>query len=428
VKPSLIQSTSWPVMMKGNDVFGIAKTGSGKTLAFTLPFIAKSEMGIFKTHKVGNQPRMVCVAPTKELAMQIAEVTEEFGNSKCVKGNYPTVCVIGGVPKGEQARKIRSTGCDICVATPGRLLDVVENDGILDLSKTQWLVLDEADRMLDMGFIDNMRSLARLCPENQRQTLLFSATWPMEVNRLARSLIKKDGVVATITCGKKGANDSVENDGDKLSLNDAITQDVRVVTRNQKWDMLMEQLNKNRGKKIIIFGLFKKEVANLENWLNQSGHKCVALQGDMVQAKRTQAIQDYKANKVRLLVATDVAGRGLDIPDIDIVINHTFPLTIEDFVHRCGRTGRAGKKGHAVTFYNPDGDMEEKKHCWDLMRLLQDAKQPVPEALRVVESNTFTATKKKAHSIYGNHFKSEEEMAKLQSKKVVMTFEDSDSD
>jgi len=431
--PSPIQSVSWPLIMQGHDVFGIAKTGSGKTLAFILPFLARSESGPVAATKK-NQPRLVCMAPTKELVQQIAAVGTEFAN--ILGGDkYPVQCIIGGMPKWEQKDSINRKGCQICVASPGRLLDLVENDGALDLSKTECLVLDEADRMLDDGFIMTMRKISEFCERPGRQTVLFSATWPLEVSKLATGLICQEASMqpATITVMRPGESafdkDGDINTEDKLQLNDAIKQEVHVLKDwKQKWDLLTRHLDTHSKKKIIVFGLVKKEVANLENWMNAGKYKCKAIQGDMTQPARNAALDDFKENRVRILVATDVAARGLDIPDVDVVINYTFPLTCEDWVHRTGRTGRAGKTGLAITFFNENGEFNEVNHCFDIIRLLEAGKQAVPPALRTLDSKTFTATKKKGHALYGNFFKSPELMAKLEKKKVHVTFDNSDSE
>jgi len=431
--PSPIQSVSWPLILQGHDVFGIAKTGSGKTLAYILPFLAKSESSpVAITGK--NQPRLLALAPTKELVQQIAAVAEEFSNLLGTD-KYPVQCIIGGMPKWEQKQSINSKGCAMCIASPGRLLDMVENDAAIDLSKIEVLVLDEADRMLDDGFIMTMRKISEYCLEPKRQTVLFSATWPMEVSKLATGLICHESSMqpATITVMRKGeAAKNVDGDintEDKLQLNDSIKQEVHVLKDwKQKWSLLTKQLDKHAGKKIIMFGLVKREVSRLEEQMNKSGYKCLAIQGDMTQPARTAALEAFKTDKVRILVATDVAARGLDIPDVDVVINYTFPLTCEDWVHRTGRTGRAGKKGLAVTFFNEAGDFNEVNHCFDIIRLLESVKQPVPPELKALDSKTFTATKKKGHALYGNFFKSPEEMARLEKKKVHVTFDHSDSE
>jgi len=431
--PSPIQSVSWPLIMQGHDVFGIAKTGSGKTLAFLLPFLARSEAGSRAITKK-NQPRLLCLAPTKELVQQIAAVGVEFA---AILGadKYPVQCIIGGMPKYEQKDAIKREGCDICIASPGRLLDMVENDMAIDLAKIECLVLDEADRMLDDGFIMTMRKISEFCLEPKRQTVLFSATWPFEVSKLATGLICHEASMhpATITVMRKGES-AVNADGninteDKLQLNDSIKQEVHVLKDwKQKWSMLTREFDKHAGKKIMVFGLVKKEVDRLQERMNSSGYTCQAIQGDMTQPARNAAMEAFKANKVRILVATDVAARGLDIPDVEVVINYTFPLTCEDWVHRTGRTGRAGKKGLAVTFFNEAGEFNEVNHCFDIIRLLESVKQPVPPELKNLDAKTFTATKKKGHSLYGNFFKTPEEMAKLEKKKVHVTFDNSDSE
>lgn len=431
--PSPIQSVSWPLLMQGHDVFGIAKTGSGKTLAFVLPFLARSESGpAVKTNK--NQPRLLCLAPTRELVQQIAAVGDEFSDVLGA-GKYPVQCITGGMPKYEQVKSIKTKGCVICAASPGRMLDLVENDMALDLAKVECFVLDEGDRMLDDGFIQTIRKISEYCLEPKRQTVLFSATWPLEVSKLASGLICKDACMqaATITVMRKGES-AVSADGninteDKLQLNDSIKQEVHVLKDwKQKWSLLTKEFDKHAGKKIIVFGLVKKEVATLEQKMNNGGYTCQAIQGDMSQPARTAALEAFKADKVRILVATDVAARGLDIPDVDVVINYTFPLTCEDWVHRTGRTGRAGKKGLAVTFFNETGEFNEINHCFDIIRLLDSVKQPVPPELKTLDSKTFTATKKKGHALYGNFYKSPEEMAKLEKKKVHVTFDNSDSE
>jgi len=221
-----------------------------------------------------------------------------------------------------------------------------------------------------------------------------------------------------------------------LAANQAIRQEVEILhNEKEKPGRLLSLLKEHYapGKKIIIFGLYKKETAWLENFLWEKGYdKVVALQGDMTQDKREKAIVDFKAAKVTPLIATDVASRGLDVQDVELVINYTFPFTIEDYVHRIGRTGRAGKTGLAICFFCPEskGVQDEKSHAGDLAKVLRDAKQPVPAELEKI-SNTSggnKATKKKAHPLFGNHFKSAEQMAALEAKKVHTTFADSDDE
>lgn len=417
--PTPIQASVWPlVYSERRDVVGIAKTGSGKTLAFAMPYLALSEKGMIDYYEPANHPRMLALAPTRELAMQIQEVCKEFA-AEC-KGQYPSHVILGGVSKEEQKRLIKKEGIDICVATPGRLMDLC-NEEVLDLSLVQFLVLDEADRMLDMGFIDEVRRIVALTP-TERQTVLFSATWPQEVNKLAKKLTKN---VVHVTVGQDDGEDGAPN----LTLNDKIKQTVHVISDGKKKNnMLTKILDENWGKKILVFVLYKKEAAKCEEWLNSAGYCVKAIQGDMTQDKRTKCMEEFKSGKLLTLIATDVAARGLDINNVDLVVNYTFPLTVEDFVHRCGRTARGGKSGRAITFFNENGDFKEKEHAFDLCRVLKEAKQQVPEALEHLSKTTFSATKKKDHPIYGKFFKSEAEMAKLSAKQTKKVFSDSDAE
>eukprot|EP00928_Gymnodinium_smaydae_P026473 TRINITY_DN2077_c0_g3_i1.p1 TRINITY_DN2077_c0_g3~~TRINITY_DN2077_c0_g3_i1.p1 ORF type:complete len:508 (+),score=158.14 TRINITY_DN2077_c0_g3_i1:176-1699(+) len=426
-KPTPIQACCWPLVMQRSDVCGIARTGSGKTMAFAMPYLSMTARGALTAFEQPcSMPRFVAMAPTRELAMQIAEVCRDLTGALAAGGEdyYPVQCVYGGVPKREQRQAITNTGVDMLVATPGRLQDLVE-EGTLDLSGVQYLVLDEADRMLDMGFIDVVKSLIGKMPKvGERQTVMFSATWPATVHQLATQFLSKPVHVGI------GSVD------EGLAANTSIRQEVEVL-RNEKDKptRLLHHLKQHYapGKKIIIFGLYKKECAWLEKFLWEKGYdKVIALQGDLSQDKREKAIADFKAAKQTPLIATDVASRGLDVQDVELVINYTFPLTIEDYVHRIGRTGRAGKKGLAVCFFCPEskGVQDEKSHAGDLVKVLKDAKQAVPSDLEQIANTSGgnKATKKKAHPLFGSHFKSAEQMAALEAKKVHTTFEDSDDE
>jgi len=266
--------------------------------------------------------------------------------------------------------------------------------------------------------------IGKMPKAGKRQTCMFSATWPASVHHLATQFLKEPVHVGI------GSVD------EGLVANTAIRQEVEVIwdTRD-KPKRLLNHLKKHfsADKKVIIFGLYKKETAWLETFLKENGYgKTVALQGDMTQAARTQAIADFKACKKTPLIATDVASRGLDVQDVELVINYTFPLTIEDYVHRIGRTGRAGKKGLAMCFFCPEskGAQDEKAHAGDLVKVLKDAKHSVPAELEKISSTSGgnKATKKKAHPLFGAHFKSAEQMAALEAKKVHTKFEDSDDE
>lgn len=428
-KPTPIQAVCWPLIMQKSDVCGIAKTGSGKTLAFAMPYLSMSRLGALEVFEQPcHTPRFVAMAPTRELAMQIAEVCAQLSTALCggegAEIAYPVQCFYGGVPKTEQRKGIQNSGVDMCIATPGRLQDLVLEE-TLDLSYTQYLVLDEADRMLDDGFIDVVKGLIGKMPKaGKRQTCLFSATWPASVHALATQFLSTPVHVGI------GSVD------EGLVANTSIRQEVEVLhDAKDKPNRLLHYLKKHYApnKKVIIFGLYKKEAAWLETFLYQKGYdKCIALQGDMSQDKRTQAIADFKATKKTPLIATDVASRGLDVQDVELVINYTFPLTIEDYVHRIGRTGRAGKKGLAICFFCPDskGAQDEKAHAGDLCKVLRDAGQEVPQELEKLASTSGgnKATKKKAHPLFGAHFKSADQMAALEAKKVHTKFEDSDDE
>lgn len=426
-KPTPIQACCWPIIMQRCDMCGIAKTGSGKTMAFALPYLSMSRLGVLEVYEQPvSYPRFVALAPTRELAMQIAEVCGDLTKALAAgdEDKFPVQCIYGGVSKYDQKQVLRTQGVDMCVATPGRLQDLVD-EAAIDLAYVQYLVLDEADRMLDMGFIDSVKALLKNMPKaGERQTCMFSATWPASVHSLATQFLASPLHVGI------GSMD------DGLMANTAIRQEVEVLRdEKDKPTLLLKYLKQhfNPKKKVIIFGLYKKETAWLESFLQQKGYeKTVALQGDMTQDKRTKAIADFKATIKTPLIATDVASRGLDVQDVELVINYTFPLTIEDYVHRIGRTGRAGKTGLAICFFCPDskGAQDEKAHAGDLVKVLKDAGQEVPKALEAIAATSGgnKATKKKAHPLFGSHFKSAEQMAALEAKKVHKTFADSDED
>jgi len=375
-KPTPIQAQCWPVLASGRDVIGIAETGSGKTLAFTIPALAHLH---HRTKTEGRaskgSPRMLIIAPTRELAMQSQEVLEAAGK-EC---GIVSVCVYGGVSKWGQKEAL-GKGVEVVVATPGRLIDLMQ-EGIITLSQVSYLVLDEADRMLDQGFERDIRQIVGETHKG-RQTALFSATWPDSVRELAHSFLNRP-IKVTI-----GSED--------LAAGTRITQIVEVVEDRAREGLLQKLLNKyhsSRKNRVLIFALYKKEAARLETNLKRSGWKVSSIHGDKSQDARTQAVEQFKSGEVPLLVATDVAARGLDIPGVDFVINFSFPLTIEDYVHRIGRTGRAGKNGTAHTFFHA-GD---KLRAGELVKVLKDSNQEVPAAM-----NDFDlCIKKKEHKLYG---------------------------
>jgi ATP-dependent RNA helicase DBP3 len=335
---------------------------------------------------------MLVLAPTRELAMQSDTVLQEFGTVTGLR----SLVLYGGVPKYTQVAELKKQDVDCLVATPGRLKDLV-NEGSCDLSKVQHLVLDEADRMLDMGFEEDVKFIISQClpRESGRQTAMFSATWPAAIQEIAMNYMVDPvriyvGFEAIV--GSNGEN-SVD---DSLSANKRVTQIVEVIEDRQRESRMREVLKKYRGKRdrILIFALYKKEAERLEFSLKREGYEVCSIHGNKQQTARTQALSDFKEGRCPLMVATDVAARGLDIPNVEVVLNYTFPLTIEDYVHRIGRTGRAGKTGISYTFFQP-GD---KSHAGELQQVIKQAGQEPPEELLKFGSTI----KKKEHKLYGN--------------------------
>jgi ATP-dependent RNA helicase DBP3 len=396
--PTGIQSQCWPVLLLGRDAIAIAETGSGKTLGFVLPALVHIlDAAPIATSKKGRDvsnmgPIALILAPTRELAMQSAEVAEKAAANV----NLNTCCIYGGVERHTQ-RTALAKGVHMMVATPGRLLSLI-NDGEISLARVTFIVLDEADRMLDLGFEPDIRAIIGFCPDSQkRQTLMFSATWPESVKKLADSFIVDP---LRITIGK----DAEELANDTLAANKRITQTVEVLDefkRDARLLQLMADHTRNGGKdhkKILVFVLYKKEVDKVERLLRNKQFNAVGMSSDKSQAERIAAIENFKSGKVRVLVATDVAGRGLDINDIALVINYSFPLTIEDYVHRIGRTGRGGKTGESITFFTKN----DKHLSGELCNVMREAGSNVPEELMKFG----TGVKRKAHGMYGLSYKS----------------------
>lgn len=398
--PSPIQSHAWPFLLHGRDFIGIAATGSGKTLAFGVPGI----MHVLNTRKgkmpKGRSPLCLVLSPTRELAQQISSVLENAGRPCGVT----STCLYGGVSKGSQISCLKS-GVDIVIGTPGRLKDLMEME-VCRLSEVSFVVLDEADRMLDMGFEPEVRSiLSQTCTE--RQMVMFSATWPLQVNQLAQEFMDPDPVKVVV-----GSED--------LAANHDVMQIVEVLddrSRDDRLVALLEKYHKSQRNRVLVFVLYKNEAARVEKMLQRRGWKAVSIHGDKAQTERTKALSLFKSGSYPLMIATDVAARGLDIPDVEVVINYSFPLTTEDYVHRIGRTGRAGKKGVAHTFFM----QQNKGLAGELVNVLREAKQVVPDALLKFG----THVKKKESKLYGAHFK---EITADAPKSKKITFDDSDEE
>jgi ATP-dependent RNA helicase DBP3 len=349
--------------------------------------------------------RAAVIAPTRELAIQVFEQLELV--AKASSAGLKAVCIYGGTNKDEQRKTLKDA--NIIVATPGRLKDFM-SDGSIDLSKVRYLVLDEADRMLDKGFEDDIKEIISQTPSSKkRQTAMFTATWPKTIREIAATFMTSP---AKITIGRTEDEDSGE-----LRANPRINQTVEVVDGAIKEQRLLQLLKEHQtGKKsddrILVFCLYKKEAQRIERFIRSRGLRVAGIHGDMSQRDRIASLEAFKSGKVSLLVATDVAARGLDIPNVKLVINVTFPLTAEDYVHRIGRTGRAGADGKAITFFTE----QDKGLAGALVNVLKAAKQDVPEELL----RFGTTVKKKQHDSYGAFYKEAEE-GKMATK---ITFDD----
>ncbi|MGF1455055.1 MAG: DEAD/DEAH box helicase [Alphaproteobacteria bacterium] len=320
-KPTPIQAKAIPVALEGRDVLGLAQTGTGKTASFTLPMIDILAQGRVRA----RMPRSLILAPTRELAVQVSENFEKYG-----KYNKLTMALlIGGVSFNEQDKKL-DRGVDVLIATPGRLLDHTERGKVL-LSGVQLLVIDEADRMLDMGFIPDIERIINLTPFT-RQTLFFSATMPDEIEDLTRRFLQNPVRI-------EAARPS--------STAETVTQAVCIVRTEDKREALRQLVRRNDVKNAIIFCNRKRDVTVVFRSLTKHGFNVAALHGDLDQRVRLQVLDQFRKGNIQLLVASDVAARGLDIPDVSHVFNFDVPFNSEDYVHRIGRTGRAGRSGHA---------------------------------------------------------------------------------
>ncbi|CAG5184904.1 uncharacterized protein ALTATR162_LOCUS11140 [Alternaria atra] len=378
--PTPIQAATWPFLLSGRDMVGVAETGSGKTLAFGVPCV-RYISALPKEKRKGI--KAVIVSPTRELAVQIYDQLVALATP----AGLSVVCVYGGVPKDPQVAACRKA--HIVVATPGRLNDLI-GDGSADLSKAEYVVLDEADRMLDKGFEEAIRQIISQTPK-KRQTLMFTATWPPSVRDLASTFMNSP---VRITIG--------DNQSGELRANVRIKQLVEVVDPRAKEQRLLQllkqyQSGKNKDDRILVFCLYKKEAMRIENFIRMKGFRVGGIHGDLSQEKRSASLAAFKEGHVPLLVATDVAARGLDIPAVKLVINVTFPLTAEDYVHRIGRTGRAGKEGLAITLFTE----HDKALSGSLINVLKAANQDVPEDLMKFG----TTVKKKEHGAYGAFYK-----------------------
>jgi ATP-dependent RNA helicase RhlE len=353
-EPTPIQARAIPAVLEGRDVLAGAQTGTGKTAAFVLPILQKLA-GLAGTTPIGGvnpdrrAPRCLVLTPTRELAAQIAE-------SACDYGKYAPVrvqVVFGGVNINPQINGLRN-GCDLLIATPGRLLDLAQQ-GAVNLRNVQVLVLDEADRMLDMGFIRDIRRIIKLLPD-RRQNLLFSATYNDDMRQLANGLLRNP--VSVEVAARNATADRVD-------------QSVYKVAKDHKRHLLAHLIKDGNWFQVLVFTRTKHGANRLTQQLEGAGIKASAIHGNKSQGARTRALADFKDNRITVLVATEVAARGLDIKELPHVVNYELPNVPEDYVHRIGRTARAGLTGQAVSLVSPD----EAPLLRDIERLL---KRPLP--------------------------------------------------
>jgi len=329
VQPTPIQEGAIPVILAGRDLLGLAQTGTGKTAAFVLPILQRLSQG------PRGRIRALVVAPTRELAEQIHQEIVRLGRGTEIR----SVAIYGGVSKGPQLAALRR-GVEIVVACPGRLLDHVDAGGI-DLSRVEVLVLDEADRMCDMGFLPDIRRILHAVPRT-RQTLFFSATMPAEIRALAGRMLDNPETVQI------GANAPAHT----------VSHALYPVPDERRRELLLALLGRASSERVLVFARTKHRAQNLAVYVKKHGHRAAALQGNMTQVQRQQAIDGFRTGRVDVLIATDIAARGIDVQRISHVINFDMPDTVDAYTHRIGRTGRAERSGEAVTLATrTDGTM-----------------------------------------------------------------------
>tara|TARA_B110001452_G_scaffold190888_1_gene161070 strand:- start:313 stop:2157 length:1845 start_codon:yes stop_codon:yes gene_type:complete len=382
-EPTPIQAQSWPVLMAGGDLVAVAKTGSGKTLGFVLPVLQSLSAASAAASAVAGDPpsvRALVLAPTRELAIQIQEQSELF----CALVGLRSACVYGGgVPAREQATQLRKTQPALLVATPGRLVDLLGQKA-LSLRGCAHLILDEADRMLDMGFAPQLKQIVAALPSSaQRQTAMFTATWPKSVRQLAQTMLRGAGdgsaaAAAVTTQVFIGTNADAE-----LEANTSVKQVFVHATDDVKEAKLYKLLCElAEGSRVICFANTKRRVDHLEKAFWKDGFGSCSVHGDKQQAEREAALRKFTSDECPLMFATDVAARGIDIKGVSHVVNFDMAKDVESYVHRIGRTGRAGATGTSITFWNPDYD----KECAPaLAKIAREAGQEVPEWLSKFE-------------------------------------------
>ncbi len=343
--PTPIQEQAIPVVMSGVDLLAGAQTGTGKTAAFAMPILHKLSATADTAARAPSSVRALILVPTRELAAQVEESVQLYGRYLSLR----SLVLIGGVKINPQMQKLRRS-VDVLVATPGRLLDHIQQRSV-DLSHVEILVLDEADRMLDMGFIRDIRRILAVLPK-KRQNLLFSATFSPEIRGLADGLLNNPASVEVAT---------------RNATADNVAQRVFAVDQDRKRELLAHLIEEHQWGQVLVFTRTKHGADRLAKHLSQDGMQAMAIHGDKSQGARTRALAEFKEGKVRVLVATDIAARGIDISELPHVVNFELPHVPEDYVHRIGRTGRAGNNGQAVSLVSS----EERKQLQDVEKLLR---------------------------------------------------------
>ncbi|XP_073947300.1 uncharacterized protein isoform X3 [Choristoneura fumiferana] len=364
VEPTGIQAQGWPIALSGRDMVGIASTGSGKTLAYMLP----AAVHIVHQQRIqrGDGPIALILAPTRELAQQIQSVAQAYS----ARGVIRNTCLFGGSPKGPQARDLER-GVEIVIATPGRLIDFLER-GTTNLRRCTYLVLDEADRMLDMGFEPQIRKIIeQIRPD--RQVLMWSATWPKEIQTLAEDFLN-DYIKVNIGSLNLSANNNIKQ----------IIETCEEHEKEAKLTNLLKEISSERDNKVIVFVETKKKVDDIARAVRRNGHKALAIHGDKSQPERDAVLTEFRNGATTILIATDVAARGLDVEDVKFVVNYDYPNSSEDYIHRIGRTGRCQQSGTAYTYFT-SGDCRQARA---LVAVLRETGQTPPAKLNDMARNS----------------------------------------
>jgi len=375
--PTPIQAQGWPMALSGRDVVGVAQTGSGKTLAFIIPAVMHI-MGQPPLER-GDGPIALVVAPTRELATQIEEEAKRFSSGFGLQIG----CVYGGAPKRPQESALRQ-GLDLVICTPGRMLDFLEKK-VTNCWRVTYLVFDEADRMLDMGFEPQIRSLvSQIRPD--RQVLMWSATWPKEVESMAKDFLKEGFIKLHVGT-------------DEGKACECISQQIHIVNGYEKDSLFQNALRNFMNSKILVFTATKRMADQLSHQLNRQGWNTNSIHGDKRQEERDRVLKDFKSSNINIMIATDVAARGIHVDDISLVINYDFPQNCDDYIHRIGRTGRQNKAGTAITYFNQKTD---GKKAGKLIKILTDSKQPVPPQLHQIQQRWGNIGGRSRHRPRGN--------------------------